>query len=80
MKLKNINDVNDFLNVVEKCTGEVHLISIYGDRFCLKSQMSRYIAMGALLGDHGEELELFCDNKEDEARFMDFFYRHSNLM
>lgn len=80
MKLKNIDDVNDFLSVVEQCTGEVHLISIYGDKFCLKSHMSRYIAMGALLGEHGNELELFCDNKEDETRFINFFATHANTI
>ena len=80
MKLDNVNDVNDFLSVVDKCVGEVNLISIYGDRFCLKSQMSRYIAMGALLGEHGNELELFCENREDEVRFIEFFHTHRNTL
>lgn len=50
MRLRNINDVNDFLAVVENCVGEVYLTSQYGDKFYLKSYMSRYVAMGALLG------------------------------
>lgn len=79
MKLRNINDVNDFLNVVESCDGEVYLTSQYGDKFCLKSYMSRYIALGALLGERGDELEIFCEYKSDEYKFLDFFEDHKHV-
>lgn len=42
--------------------------------------MSRYIAMGALLGEHGDDLELFCENKEDESKFLKFFYEHEGVL
>lgn len=80
MRLKNIDDVNDFLSTVENCAGEVYLTSVYGDKFSLKSKMSRYIAMGALLGNHGDELEIFCEKKEDESKFLKFFYEHENVL
>lgn len=80
MKLKNINDVNDFLKTVAACDGEVYLTSAHGDKFSLKSKMSTYIAMGALLSEHGEELELYCDKKEDEMKFMDFFANHEDTL
>ena len=79
MRLRNIDDVNAFLSVVDDCTGEVYLTSIYGDKFALKSKMSRYIAMGALLGNHGDELELFCDSKQDEGLFIEFFVHHPEV-
>lgn len=80
MRLKNIDDVNDFLATVESCEGEVYLKSQYGDSFSLKSKMSRYIAMGALLGEHGDELELFCAFKGDVHKFMNFFYEHEDVL
>lgn len=80
MKLRNINDVNDFLTTVEKCRGEVYLTSQYGDMFCLKSYISRYIALGALLGEHGDELEIYCEYKEDESKFMNFFREHERVL
>jgi hypothetical protein len=35
--------------------------------------MSKYLAIAALLGDKGSELELWCASKDDEANFMKFF-------
>lgn len=56
MKIKNVKDVNVFLGVVNECTGDVILTSEYGDKYNLKSTLSQYIAIAALLGQHGEEL------------------------
>lgn len=80
MKLKNINDINDFLTTVESCEGEIYLTSQYGDKFCLKSCLSRYIALGALLGDRGDELEIYCEYKDDEYKFMKFFNEHEHVL
>lgn len=33
MRLKNINEVNDFLSTVESCIGDIYLTSIYGESF-----------------------------------------------
>ena len=40
--------------------------------FNLKSAMSEYIALGRLLGEQGDSLELFADRREDEARLLNF--------
>ena len=79
MKLTNISQVEDFLSAVNASKGDVWLTSIYGDRYNLKSLLTQYIAMGALLGYRGDQLELFCDNKEDEALFLRFFYEHPEV-
>lgn len=73
MKLTNVHQIEDFLAAVNKSHGEVYLTSIYGDKYNLKSQLSQYIAIGALLGNRGEELELWCTSKEDENNFRKFF-------
>lgn len=80
MRLRNINDINDFLRIVGQCNGEVYLASAHGDKIFLKSRMSQYVAIGALLGEHGDELELFCEEKADEAKFIGFFYEHEDLL
>ena len=69
MKINNITLVNEFLQIVRECKGNVYLTSNEGDKFNLKSAMSQYVAMGALLGQKGDELELWCEEKEDEAKF-----------
>lgn len=79
MKFTNSIQVDDFLNVVEKCTGDVILSSQHGDNFNLKSSFSRYIAIGELLGEHGDELELFASNKKDEAMLMQFLQNHPEI-
>ena len=79
MKLTKIDHVEDFLAAVNECEGDVTLTSQYGDKYNLKSLLSQYVAIGALLGDHGDELELWCDSKDDEAKFLKFFAEHPEM-
>ena len=79
MKFKKPIEVNDFLRTVAECEGEVWLESISGDKYVLKSVFSRYIAMSALLAEHGDELELYCQLPEDRARFYQYFYEHPGV-
>ena len=80
MKIKKINQVNEFLQAVEKCKHDVWLTSPYGDKYNLKSALSQYIAIAALLGNHGDELELWCDSKDDEQYFFDFFNHNPQVI
>ena len=79
MRLKNIEEVTDFLTTVDACKGDVWLESQYGDKFNLKSKLSQYIAMGALLSDDHEILELFCSHKDDEQKFLKYFEEHPGV-
>jgi len=56
------------------------LISPHGDKYQLKSLFSQYLAFGKLLGERGDEMELFCQFKEDEIHFMKFFYENPNVL
>ena len=76
MKLRNIAEVEAFRNAVNKCTGDVWLESAEGDKFNLKSALSQYIALGALLSENGDSLELFCSNSADQSHFFEFFESH----
>ena len=74
MKLTKIEQVNEFLSIVDSCKGDVTLRSLDGDIFNLK-----YIAIAALLGQHGDELELFCSDREDEGKFMQFLMENPSI-
>ena len=67
MKLTNVKDVQTFLNAVNACQSDVYLKSMEGDVLNLKSSLSQYIAIGRLIEDAGESLELFAQTREDEA-------------
>lgn len=71
MKLNNITDVQKFINAVNACQSDVYLRSQEGDQFNLKSSLSQYIAIGRLLEESGDSLELFAQTREDEALLLE---------
>ena len=70
MKLSNIKDVQTFIAAVNACENDVYLKSVEGDVFNLKSSLSQYIAIGRLIEESGDSLELFAQTREDEARLL----------
>lgn len=74
MLLKNVHDVDAFMNAVNRCRDDVLLVSNDGhEKFNLKSVLSRYMAIGELCKDHGDNYEIFCLNKADEGYMLEFF-------
>lgn len=80
MKLSNIGEVNDFLDVLDRCEGDVWLQSTEGDKINLKSSLSRYVAVAELIKDEGKNLELFCSSSSDEAKFFVLFSEHPSIL
>ena len=74
MKLNNVKDVQKFIEVVNSCESDIYLKSTEGDVFNLKSSLSQYIAIGRLIEDVGESLELFAQTREDEARLLNLLH------
>ena len=72
MKLTNIKDVKKFISVLDTCKRDVYLKSPEGDVFNLKSSLSQYIAIGRLLEESGDSLELFANDPVDEAKLIGF--------
>lgn len=70
MRLRSEADIQEFLDTVASCEGDVYLKSPEGDIFNLKSSLSRYIAVGRLIEEQGDSLELFASRREDRARLM----------
>lgn len=80
MKIKNKEQIHALLDTVKECKNDVYLMSVYGDRYNLKSELSTYIAIGTLLSDHGDDLELFCSNPSDESKFLKFFCENPEVL
>ena len=80
MKIKNNIVLHNFLAAVDQCSGDVYLISPFGDKYNLKSELSKYVAIGALLAKDGDNLELFCERKEDESYLLDFFNNNPDAL
>lgn len=73
MRIKNVKELDGFIEAVNKCKGDVWLVSPRDDKYNLKSDLIRYIALGELLSAHGDNMELFCASKEDEVHFFEYF-------
>ena len=74
MLLKNVKDIESLLSAIAKCKGDVFLRSMDGsEEFNLKSTISKYVAIGRLCEEHGDEYEIFCAYKSDEQHLLGFF-------
>ena len=76
MTFTTYDEVKEFLDVVDTCQSDVFLRSPYGDVYNLKSKLSQYLGVAALLSEHGEELELFCADKREEPKLIKFLSDH----
>lgn len=67
MKIYNIDDVENFLEIIKKCKGSVELVSNQGDRLNLKSELTKYLAISKLFHDDAfiNEMELVASDPED---------------
>ena len=75
MLLKNIHDVENFMKAINRCRGDVILMSCDGrEKLNLNSKISQYVAIERLHRERGDEYEIFCMNKADEAYMLEFFY------
>ena len=68
MKLINITPA-DFLKEVIKCEGEVWMCSKFGDKLNLKSQLSQYLFLSALLQEeYILNCRIECEDASDAGR------------
>jgi hypothetical protein len=80
MKITKGIQIEDLLDALARTTGNVYLKSNQGDCYNLKSVLSRYVALGALINDYAEELELFCEDPTDEQYLYMFFEDHPEVL
>ena len=79
MRLKSIEDVEEFMEVIKGCKGPIYLTDWRVDRngeynlqLNLKSSLSLYFGVSKLLAEHGDWFEIHTSNQEDESKIMKF--------
>lgn len=77
MKLANIENPQDLLDVVDQCVGTVELVTPEGDRLNLKSKLCQYISLTSVFASASNipELEIIAYEAEDVKRLMNFMMR-----
>ena len=66
-------DVPGFLAVLDKCVGNVYLMTRDGDKLNLKSKLCQLVSLTALIeGGKIAEAFVMCDNPEDESKLFRF--------
>ena len=80
MKLVNVNNVEGLFEVLDKCQGDVYLVSKEGDRINLKSKLSQMLFTATLFTKANiNELELIVAEPEDMKRVVDFMMGGANI-
>ncbi len=76
MIIKNITNIKDFFEAVDKCKGKVELVTSQGDRLNLKSKLTQYISLSGIFKDARiGEVELIVSEPEDVKLLIDFMVR-----
>lgn len=76
MKIKAINNVSKFFEVVKNCEGRVELVTSTGDRLNLKSKLSQLIFLNNVFKDASiDEFEVLCSDPKDVLKIMDYLVR-----
>ena len=77
MKLANIDNPQELLDVVDQCTGTVELVTPEGDRLNLKSKLCQYITLTSIFDSTAKipELEIVAHEAEDVKRLMNYMMK-----
>ena len=76
MKILNITDPESFFSALDKCEGEIFLISSEGDRVNLKSKLCQYIALTSMFTEAKiDSLEIEISNPNDLPLIVDYLIR-----
>ncbi len=66
MKIKKIDDIDRFLNIIDECKGKVMLVSEDGDRINLNGRLGSYLSLASIISnDYIRELDLEIDDPDD---------------
>lgn len=76
MKLYKIDNVDEFMGIIDQCKGPVELVSKEGDRLNLKSQLTKFVTVTELFHNEAliNELELVAYEKEDIELLLKYMF------
>lgn len=73
MKIKNIADVNKFIETLNKCDGQIELVTSEGDRLNLKSKLcQRMMFTKVFLQTKINKSEVIISNPEDREKLREY--------
>ena len=72
MKIKNIENPEEFLKVIDSCTGRVELITDDGDRLNLKSKLCQLVSLSTIFSSAAKIPEIVAHELEDSKKIMDY--------
>lgn len=76
MKIYNINDIDGFFEVLDKCQGVVELITTEGDRLNLKSKLSQYVALSKIFAEAQiKDIEIIAHEPNDVSLLFQFLIK-----
>lgn len=79
IKLYKIDNLAEFMDLVNGCKGQVYIISPQGDKLNLKSTLVKFVALANLFNSSViEKLELEVTGKDDEQKIIDFMINGKN--
>lgn len=73
MTLENVSNIEGLFEIINKCKGNVELISQEGDRINLKSRLAQYLSIaGVFSNGYVRELEIYIGDADDRDRILEF--------
>lgn len=76
LKILNITEPEAFFKVLDKCEGEVFLVTSEGDNINLKSKLCQYIALSKLFSESKiDEIEIKVTKAEDMNLLINYLIR-----
>ena len=69
MRIENVNNYEEFFDVIGKCDGKIELVTTTGDRLNLHSKLSQYVSLvNIFLNGRIHETEIIVHNPVDRER------------
>lgn len=77
MKVQNIENPVEFLEMIDTCEGKVELLTDEGDRLNLKSKLCQYISLTSLFSSDSkiDQLEIVAYEPEDIRKILDYMIK-----
>lgn len=73
MTLENVSNIEGLFEIINKCKGNVELVSQEGDRINLKSRLAQYLSIaGVFSNGYVRELDIHIEDAEDRDQILEF--------
>lgn len=77
MKIKNIDNPQEFMELIDTCSGKVELLTQEGDRLNLKSKLCQYVSLVNIFSSSNTipELEIVAYEPEDTKKILEYLMK-----